>query len=80
MHKTTQNLHESAGLAMADLVCPRRSLHPFGVSVHLIEPGIHMTELLTDRRRLEDSARVLWNRLSLEEQQEWGQDYAEKCT
>ena len=56
----------------------RRELRPFGISVHIVEPGPFKTYISsTDvmKARLE----FTWNRLSEEKQQEYGEDYLKFC-
>ncbi|CAB3396571.1 unnamed protein product [Caenorhabditis bovis] len=54
--------------------CLRLELQPFGVSVHILEPGAFKTELLdlnANRQRIEET----WNKTSLETKFEYGEDY-----
>ncbi len=51
-------------------------MRPFGVSVHIIEPGYFATNI-TDPERLKACAMEAYNQLSPEIQQAYGQKYAQ---
>ncbi|KAK3746121.1 hypothetical protein QZH41_008824, partial [Actinostola sp. cb2023] len=52
----------------------RRELQHFGVTVHIIEPGFFQTQITDTRRRVQSIERV-WNNLSQEMREEYGQEY-----
>lgn len=63
------------------LLFRRRSLRPFGVSVHMIEPGSCVTGLnfMADAAKLKEALSGTWKRLHDEVIVEYGRDYYDKC-
>lgn len=57
----------------------RREMRPFDVQVSIIEPGATRTAIL-DEVILTARLRDLWNRLSLERQKEYGEEYLKAVT
>lgn len=58
--------------------CLRLEMRPFGVSVHILEPGCFKTELLNnDAQRMR--IQKIWNSLSVETKEEYGEDYRNDC-
>lgn len=56
----------------------RQELKPFGVSVHIIEPGYFKTAM-TDSARITDVIRHTWQSLPQSTQNEYGTTYVDKC-
>ena len=52
----------------------RRELQPFGISVHIVEPGFHKTNITSSKINC-NSLTTAWKRLSPELQKEYGQQY-----
>ncbi len=60
------------------LIIFRRELRDFGVSVHILEPGMFATNMMSSDR-VAKHTRQKWMELSVEKQQQYGEKYIEKC-
>ena len=49
-------------------------MKPFKVSVHIIEPGFHNTNMV---RSINDSVRAIYNRSSQQVKEEYGEKFVE---
>ena len=56
----------------------RHDLKPFGISVHIIEPGLHKTNV-GDPQILMQSINRSWNQLSPAMREEYGQEFYDNC-
>jgi NAD(P)-dependent dehydrogenase (short-subunit alcohol dehydrogenase family) len=52
----------------------RRMMRPFGVTVHIIEPGFHKTNI-TSKQGLESALRASWEQAPPELKEEYGEEY-----
>ena len=56
----------------------RQELKPYGIKCSLLEPGIFKTPLL-DKKAQENRVNYVWNNLSNEIREEYGEEYKEGC-
>ncbi|GMT10197.1 hypothetical protein PFISCL1PPCAC_1494, partial [Pristionchus fissidentatus] len=56
----------------------RRELRPFGVSVHLLEPGIFKATNLLDKKAHDDRVMSVWKKMSPTLQEEYGEEYRQQ--
>ncbi|GMS79819.1 hypothetical protein PENTCL1PPCAC_1994, partial [Pristionchus entomophagus] len=56
----------------------RRELRPFGVSVHLLEPGIFKATNLLDKKAHDDRVWSVWKKMSANLREEYGEDYRQE--
>ena len=56
----------------------RRELYPFGVKVHIIEPGLHFTPIVA-KERLRAAVQYTWEKASPEIREEFGKEYLNHC-
>ncbi|GMR58791.1 hypothetical protein PMAYCL1PPCAC_28986 [Pristionchus mayeri] len=56
----------------------RRELRPFGVSVHLVEPGIFKATNLLDVKAHSDRVSSVWKKMKKELREEYGEEYKEE--
>ena len=49
-------------------------MRPFGVTVHIVEPGFHRTNI-TNKKNLEDNFRASFEKAKPEIQKEYGESY-----
>ena len=56
----------------------RREMRMFKVSVHIIEPGFHKTNI-TSVDALRGSLETVWEKLPQHYKEEYGREYVDKC-
>jgi len=56
----------------------RYELKPFGITVHLIEPGMYKTKILNPQI-VTEGVRKIWEEQSSETKEEYGQEYVDEC-
>ena len=56
----------------------RYELQPFGISVHLIEPGMYKTQILNPQI-VTKGVRKIWDEQSVETKEEYGEEYVDEC-
>ncbi len=53
-------------------------MKPYGVTVHILEPGYFRTEI-TNVNNLLPRMEKAWNRMTTEEREEYGEEYYQEC-
>ncbi|GMR57609.1 hypothetical protein PMAYCL1PPCAC_27804, partial [Pristionchus mayeri] len=56
----------------------RRELRPFGVSVHLVEPGICKATNLLDKKAHNDRVASVWNKMPARLREEYGEEFKQQ--
>ncbi len=51
---------------------------PYGVTVHILEPGYFRTDL-TNKEHVFPRLDKVWNRMTPEEREEYGEEYFQEC-
>ncbi len=54
-------------------------MKPYGVTVHILEPGYFRTEVTNKDGNIFPRMDKAWNRMTPEEREEYGEEYYQEC-